>query len=79
MYRKFDDDFSTIRLKIGDEIPWTYGYRVYESAGKSSPAVNDYGEGSIKLVDSTLATDGASGMLTSLGLTVAALSTLFSF
>ena len=34
MYRKFDDDISAMRLKTGAEIPWIFGYKVYETLGR---------------------------------------------
>lgn len=33
MYRDFKDEFSTLELKIGQEISWIYGYRVFKSLG----------------------------------------------
>lgn len=33
MYRAFKDEYSQKVLKIGDEMPWLFGYRVYRSLG----------------------------------------------
>ena len=34
MFRKFDDEISAMRLKTGAEIPWIFGYKVYETLGR---------------------------------------------
>ena len=59
MYRKFRDDFSTVQLKIGNEIPWVYGYRVYKTLGDFTVDIQDLGEGTLKLIDTTRETSGA--------------------
>lgn len=53
MFRKFADDISPLRMKIGQEIDWVYGYKVYQSLGRYEVEVQDGGSGTIKLVEST--------------------------
>ena len=52
MYRKFDDDVSAMRLKTGAEIPWIFGYKVYETLGRFQVAIQDGGNGTLKLIES---------------------------
>ena len=33
MYRKLEDEYSMIQLKVGDYINWNYGYKVFDSKG----------------------------------------------
>jgi len=73
MYRKFDDELSNLELKIGLEFKWIYGYRLFSSLGDFSAEIQDGGSGTVKLIDSTRSTSGASPM-TSLALTSIALS-----
>ena len=34
MYRQFNDKVSAMQLKTGAEIPWIFGYKVYETLGR---------------------------------------------
>lgn len=53
MYRSFVDSFSPLNLRVGLEVNWLYGYRVFSSLGDFSVEIQDGGQGSIKLIDST--------------------------
>lgn len=33
MFRKFNDVLSTTQLKIGDEIGWVFGFKLFKSRG----------------------------------------------
>ena len=34
MFRRFDDDVSSTQLKVGDEIGWVFGYKMFKSLGR---------------------------------------------
>ena len=60
MFRQFLDSYSPLKLRVGQELKWIYGYRVYSSLGDFSVEIQDGGKGSIKLIDSTQLTGGFS-------------------
>ena len=76
MYRQFDDDFSTVNLKIGDEIGWVYGYRVYKRLGSYEVDIQDDGEGFVRLIEST---SGAIQLFTTCSSIIAATLAMFAF
>ena len=76
MYRQFDDSYSSVQLKIGDEIGWVFGYRVYKRLGSISPDIQDGGEGTIKLIEST---SGASHIAATASLLITATLAMFAF
>ena len=73
MYRKLEDDFSPIQLKIGDTIPWTYGYKVFDSKGDFEPNIEDWGVGTLMILE------GASTLVTASAMALTALSVLTNF
>ena len=51
MYRKLEDDVSSLQLKIGAEVPWVFGYKVYKSLGDFSYDLEDGGDGTLKIIE----------------------------
>ena len=76
MFRKFRDDVSPLRLKVGDEINWIYGYKLYGSLGRFEVMVQDGGEGKIKLIESSQ--DSATWLTTTSGLIATTALTLLT-
>ena len=82
MYRKLEDDVSSLALKIGQEVPWVYGYKVYKSLGDFTYDLEDGGDGTLKVIDtiSELSSAWNSIAIASTQLFLAAsLLTLFTF
>ena len=70
MYRKLEDEYSTIQLKVGDSIPWKFGYKVFQSKNHFDSSIADVGEGNLLVMQS------ASTLFTTLATTAAVLSLL---
>ena len=51
MYRKLEDEYSTIQLKIGDSLNWTFGYKIFDSKGDYEPNLTDGGSGVLTILD----------------------------
>ena len=82
MYRQFIDAFSTVQLKIGSEIGWIYGYRVYKTLGDFQVDIQDIGEGTLKLIDTTRELDESNAisyMQTTMGSLLVLASSLLIF
>ena len=67
MYRKLEDEYSTLQLKVGDSVPWTYGYKVFSSKGDYKPDIKDQGKGTLLVLEQ------ASGLMVS-GIALAAIT-----
>ena len=51
MYRNLLDSVSSLQMKIGDEIPWIYGFRLFGSKGGYNIEIQDKGTGTLKLLE----------------------------
>ena len=79
MYRKFFDDFSTVNLKVGNTIPWVFGYRVYKSLGDFTVDIQDSGEGEIKLIESAVLSGAFTAFSSSIALALIAAVAVLAF
>ena len=73
MYRKLEDEYSTMQLKVGDSIPWQFGYKVFSSKGDYTPDIKDQGSGALLVLEQ------ASGLMVSAIALAATTLTLLSF
>ena len=51
MFRKLEDEFSDITLKVNDRVAWQYGYKLYASKGDYEVDIADTGRGELIVLD----------------------------
>ena len=52
MYRKLEDEYSQIQLKVGESVNWVFGYKLFDSKGDYTPNIIDGGSGALLVLES---------------------------
>lgn len=80
MFRQFRSEYSGLNLKVGKEVEWIFGYRYFDRLGTLGlPTIQDWGEGTIKLTETTVVDEGAvANQMTSIMLLALSVSTMLA-
>ena len=64
MYRKLEDEYSMIQLKVGQDLPFVYGYKLFDSKGDFEVNLQDVGSSKLVILESatSLLTSAAIGL-----------------